>query len=70
MKFDLSKAVADSQEHIQRGNPIEDITGNSLGIGSSPHRLMLCHKKLEIEGTNGMASTYCMKESGHKGKCK
>lgn len=28
-----------------------------------------CHKKIEIEGTNGIAVTYCMRDINHEGKC-
>lgn len=31
--------------------------------------LLLCHKKIEIPNTNGIAVTYCMRDMGHEGKC-
>ena len=30
---------------------------------------ILCGKKIEIEGTNGRAVTYCMRLINHEGKC-
>ena len=30
---------------------------------------ILCQNKIEIEGSKGVAHTYCMRPVGHKGKC-
>ena len=30
---------------------------------------MLCQKKIEIPGTEGMANTYCMRRMGHEDSC-
>lgn len=30
---------------------------------------LLCHQKIEIDGTNGIAVTYCMRKLNHEGKC-
>lgn len=31
---------------------------------------IFCHNSIDIPGTNGVASTYCMLPRGHSGKCR